>query len=161
MIAASSSPERLLHEHGLRVTASRIAILVEMQKQPRRFFRPEDILRAWLANDQPGRISSAYRVLAELAQGGLLHRACNQAGQAVYRLATGQPALNRIRLTLPDGRALWIDNAVLRSYIDQLALGLDADIADLNLELKAKAADIGNRESVNPSVERKNPPQIK
>jgi len=161
MIAASLSPERLLHEHGLRVTASRIAILVEMQKQPRRFFRPEDILRAWLAKDQPGRISSVYRILSELAQGGLLHRARNQAGQAVYRLATGQSALNRIRLILPDGREFWIDNAVLRSHIDQLALDLNADITGLNLKLIAEAADIGNMKSANPAVDHKNSAKIK
>ncbi len=129
------SPRRLLQKHGLRVTVSRLAVLAEMRKQPQRFFRPEDILRAWIHDGQPGRISSAYRVLAELAQHGLVHRARNPSGQTVYRLAANQPALSRLRLSLPDGRELVIDDSVLRACIDQHALEQGADIGTLSLRL--------------------------
>lgn len=129
------SPERLLQKHGLRVTASRIAVLNEMRKQPQRFFRPEDILAP--GSTTPARhLSSAYRILAELANGGLLHRACNPSGQAIYRLAANQPALSRIRLTLPNGRELVIDDSVLRARIDQHALeqGVDIGMTQFALE---------------------------
>lgn len=152
------SPERLLQKHGLRVTASRIAVLNEMRKQPQRFFRPEDILRAWIHDGQPGHLSSAYRILAELANGGLLHRACNPCGQAIYRLAANQPALSRIRLTLPNGRELVIDDSVLRARIDQHALEQGVDIGTLSLRLNIDNLRPGPEKFGNVSSDRKSQP---
>jgi len=54
------------------------------------YLRPEDVARWWIKAESKVSVTTAYRVLAQLAEVGLLRRGLTPAGKAVYALPADQ-----------------------------------------------------------------------
>ena len=64
----------VLQKAGLRVTGARIGVLKVMASHRGSYLRPEDVARRWIKADSMVSVTMAYRVLARLAEVGLLRR---------------------------------------------------------------------------------------
>lgn len=65
---------KVLQKAGLRVTGARIGVLKVMASHQGSYLRPEDVARRWIKADSMISVTTAYRVLARLAEVGLLRR---------------------------------------------------------------------------------------
>lgn len=125
-----------LHRARLRVTSARIEILQIMLHHRDEYLRPEDIARLWLNRNPLASVSAAYRVLAKLAEAGVLCRGRTPEGKAVYALPAAKG--NRgLTLRLPDGREIALDDAELRPQI-RAALLAGVDVSTLEISISGQ-----------------------
>ncbi len=77
-------------------------------------------------------VSMVYRVLAQLADVGLLRRGITPEGKVAYTLPEAYPHKS-IPLHLPDGRMIELQDSELLTRIQQSALLAGVDVSTLKL----------------------------
>lgn len=124
----------LLHNAGLRVTDSRLGLLRIMMQHRGAYLKPEDVVRIWVKQDYQSSAATVYRVLAHLAETGLLRRGLAPDGKVVYTLPDSAQT-RTIPMTLPDGRVIALADADLPSRIIEAARHAGVDVSTLAIRI--------------------------